>query len=89
MIEKLRKKISLIVLCAISIPLFFIITIYTISYYNNTIRANAQFADRFFNKPSTNPDNKDILCICSFKLDGKKHKFGKILQLKQVLRRLT
>ena len=30
---------------------------------------------------NTNPDNKDILCICSFKLDGEKHKFGKILQL--------
>ena len=29
----------------------------------------------------TNPDNKDILCICSFKLNGKKHKFEKILQL--------
>ena len=29
-----------------------------------------------------NPDNKDILCICTFKLDEKKnHKFGKILQL--------
>ena len=28
-----------------------------------------------------NPDKKDILCICSFKLDGKKHKLEKILQL--------
>ena len=28
-----------------------------------------------------NPDRKDILCICSFKLDGKKHKLEKILQL--------
>ena len=28
-----------------------------------------------------NPDKKDILCICSFKLNGKKHKFEKILQL--------
>ena len=30
---------------------------------------------------NNNPDNKDILCICSFKLNGEKHKFGKILQL--------
>ena len=28
-----------------------------------------------------NPDKKDILCICTFKLDGKKHKFEKVLQL--------
>ena len=28
-----------------------------------------------------NPDKKDILCICSFKLNGKSHKFEKILQL--------
>ena len=28
-----------------------------------------------------NPDNKDILCICTFKLDGKDHKYGKIIQL--------
>jgi hypothetical protein len=30
---------------------------------------------------NTNPDNKDILCICTFKLNGNKHKFEKILQL--------
>ena len=28
-----------------------------------------------------NQDKKDILCICSFKLDGKNHKFEKVLQL--------
>ena len=28
-----------------------------------------------------NPDKKDILCLCSFKLNGKKHKFEKVLQL--------
>ena len=30
---------------------------------------------------NNNPDNKDILCICTFKLDGKKHKLEKFLQL--------
>ena len=28
---------------------------------------------------NTNPDKKDILCICSFKLNGKIHKFEKVL----------
>ena len=52
MIEKLRKKISLIVLFAISIPIIFIIIIYNISYYNSTVRANTQFIDRFFGEPN-------------------------------------
>ena len=30
---------------------------------------------------NNNPDNKDILCICTFKLDGQKHKLEKFLQL--------
>ena len=37
---------------------------------------------------NTNSDNKDILCICSFKLNGKKHKFEKILQLLEQFKQL-
>lgn len=58
MIEKLRKKISLIVLFAISIPLIIIIIFYNISYYNNTIRANSMVVDRFIGKPNNKKDNK-------------------------------
>ena len=57
MIEKLRKKISLIVLFAISIPIIFIIIIYNISYYNSTVRANTQFIDRFFGEPNGGLNN--------------------------------
>ena len=56
MIEKLRKKISLIVLFAISIPLLFTITLYTISYSNNIIKTNARLVDRFFGEPDRNPN---------------------------------
>ena len=59
MIEKLRRKISLIVLFAISIPLLVIITFYVLSYYNNTIRANVGLVDRFFGEPNGGPDNKN------------------------------
>lgn len=58
MIDKLRKRISLIVLFAISIPLLIIITFYAFSYYNNTIRSNAQFVDRFFGEPMGRPEDK-------------------------------
>ena len=57
MIEKLRKKIFLIVLFAISIPLLFIIIFYTISYRENIIRTNAQFVDRMFVNPNGKSDN--------------------------------
>ena len=56
MIEKLRKKISLIVLFAISIPLLITITLYTISYSNNIIRTNARLVERFFGEPDRNPN---------------------------------
>lgn len=58
MIEKLRKKISLIVLFAISIPLLFTLTLYIVSYTNSTIRTNARMVDRFFGEPSGIPNNK-------------------------------
>ena len=58
MIEKLRKKISLIIFVAISLPIFLIIILYLTSYYNNTIQINTQFIDRFFEKPKDNPKEK-------------------------------
>ena len=58
MIEKLRKKISLIIFFAISLPLFLIVILYLTSYYNNTIRINTQFIDRFFEKPKEDPKGK-------------------------------
>ena len=57
MIDKLSKKISLIVVFAISIPIIFIVIIYNFSYYNNTIRVNVQFIDRFFGEPKDKFDN--------------------------------
>ena len=56
MIEKLRKKISLIVMFAISIPLLVVIAFYTFSYCNNTIRTNAGLVDRFFGEPNGGPN---------------------------------
>lgn len=58
MIEKLRKKISLIVLFAISIPLLIIIILYNISYYNNTLQVHTMIIDRFIGKPNNKKDNK-------------------------------
>ncbi len=52
MIKKLKSKISLIILCAIAIPLIIIVSIYTYSYYNDTIRANIGFVDRFIGEPN-------------------------------------
>ena len=42
---------------------------------------NPILADYKMEHVNDNPDKKDILCICSFKLDGKTHKFEKVLQL--------
>ena len=56
MIEKLRHKISLIVLFAISIPLLFTVILYTASYCNSTIRTNARLVDRFFGEPNGSPN---------------------------------
>lgn len=52
MIDKLRKKVSLIVFFAISVPLVFLMIIYTVSYYNDTVRTNSEFVDRFFGEPN-------------------------------------
>ena len=70
MIEKLRKKISLIVLFAISIPLLFIIIFYTISYRENIIRTNAQFVDRMFVDPNGKLDNNEDKQISIYEMDG-------------------
>ena len=70
MIEKLRKKISLIVLFAISIPLLFIIIFYTVSYRENIIRTNAQFVDRMFVDPNGKLDNNEDKQINIYEMDG-------------------
>ena len=58
MINKLRTKILLIVLLAISIPLTFIISFYTYSYYNNSIRLATTFIERIYGDDKDIPDNK-------------------------------
>jgi len=58
MIEKLRKKISLIILFAIFIPLFVIIIFYSFSYYNNTIESTSNLVDRFFGEPNGGLNNE-------------------------------
>jgi len=60
MIKKLRKKISFIILFAITVPLFFVLVLFNYSYYNNTIRVNVEFVDKFFGKPKEDNiiDNK-------------------------------
>ena len=70
MIEKLRKKISLIVLFAISIPLLFIIIFYTVSYRENIIRTNAQFVDRMFVDPNGKFDNNEDKQINIHEMEG-------------------
>ena len=37
--------------------------------------------DYIMEHKNDNPDKKDILCICTFKMDDKQHKYEKILQL--------
>lgn len=65
MIEKLRKKIALIVFLAVALPLLVIVTFYTLSYSNNIVRANVQFIDRLFGEPNsvknTSPEDKFAL----------------------------
>ena len=56
MINKLKTKVSLIILFAISVPLIIIISLYTFSYYKNTIQSNVGFVDRFFEPKG--PDKK-------------------------------
>ena len=56
MIEKLRKKVTLIILSAITIPFIIIISFYVYSYYHNTIRANSLAVDRFFGGPEYKRD---------------------------------
>ena len=58
MIEKLKKRISLIILLAISIPLILTITFSLLSYYDNIIKTHTGFIDRFFSEPDK-PNNKN------------------------------
>ena len=69
MIEKLRKKITLIIVFAISIPLLLIVSFYIISYRNNTIKANTQFVDKIFGGPNGGP-YKNEEQISSFEING-------------------
>lgn len=58
MINKLRHKITLIVLSAIAIPLLIGVLIYDFSYYDNIVRSNAGFVDRFFDEPGKNKEDQ-------------------------------
>ena len=51
MINKLKNKISLIVLLAIMVPLIIIVLLYDFSYYANVINSNGMMVDRFFEGP--------------------------------------
>ena len=44
-------------------------------------KGNKTVVDYKMEHEKDNPDNKDILCVCTFKLDGQKHKLEKFLQL--------
>ena len=68
MIKKLRKKISLIILFAILIPLLTVIIFYVSSYYNNIIRTNTGFVDRFFGEPNFNNKKENRINISD--MDG-------------------
>ena len=57
MIERLRKKITLIILLAIMLPLIIVMTFYTFSYFNNVIRANTMFVDRFIGGPENKKED--------------------------------
>ena len=59
MIKKLRKKITLIILFAISIPLLLIIIFNAYSYYDNIIKSNVRFVDRFFAEPEGGPKREN------------------------------
>ena len=54
---------------------------FDIASLNYKIVKDGKVEDYKMEHANDNPDNKDILCICTFKLDGKKHKLEKILQL--------
>lgn len=58
MIKKLRTKVSLIILLAISGPLLLIVIFYNFSYYNNVIKANIGFVERFPGEQKGIPDSK-------------------------------
>lgn len=58
MINKLKNKVSLIILFAISFPFILLLFIYDLTYYNNTVRFNSSFIDRFFMEPKN--DNRRI-----------------------------
>lgn len=58
MIKRLRTKISLIILLAISGPLLLIVLFYNFSYYDNIIKANIGFLERFPGEQKGMPNSK-------------------------------
>lgn len=59
MINKLRKKISFIVLSAIAIPFLIGVIFYNFSYYSNVVKSNGGFVDRFFDEPLDHQKNEN------------------------------
>ena len=59
MIDKLRRKISLIVLFAIAIPLLIGIIFYDFSYYNSIVNSNAGVVDRLMGMPPKNEKREE------------------------------
>lgn len=55
MINKLRNKITLIILSAIVIPYIIGVIFYDVSYYRNIVNSNGRVVDRFFEGPGNGP----------------------------------
>ena len=70
MIKKLRTKITLIILFAITIPLLIVVGLSTASYYRNTISTNADFVERIFGEPKGEPNGKRNNQIDVSEMDG-------------------
>lgn len=58
MINKLKNKITFIVLAAITIPLTIGIVFYDFSYYSNLVNSNGSFVERFFEGPEGMPNGE-------------------------------
>ena len=54
---------------------------FDITSLNYKIVKNGIVRDYKMDHNQKNPDNKDILCLCTFKLDGFEHKFSKQLKI--------
>ena len=54
---------------------------FDITLLNYKIVKNGVLQDYKMDHNKNNPDNKDILCLCTFKLDGTDHKFSRKLHI--------